>query len=1353
MALVHVYNGVGSDCNTYRFDGPLCNHIKDIDWAHTVILRGGEKIGADYYAKKDDVIFIRRIPSTATTAAIIIIAAAVVVGGIVTGVNLYNQHEQLQKLEEAQKAAKSASQTTTKLPFVRGANNQPATGQTFPYIIGETLFTPYRLCPAHYTIAGYRGDTQYYNVILECGFNSLLIKQLFLGNTIVKKWSDTEPQNGVYNFDAGTYYDERNKIEIRQSDEFSDEDFNKKIILTELTTEVPHDHASDNSTENATIEKEWQAGVVQECADNPMSVEMIILFSDGLCRYDDGWKSQSVTLQPQWCNNPSDTEPVWNNFDAGFLQYSKDGTYTTKSAVFYADVYTNQYGNPSAVANTAIKVLLSQYEKWVYRSGDTGYDLADVGGGTISNLNVSRSANHRVTGTFTYSWQEENESWQNSNTFSRNTRKQMRFSARQAFTAAQAYGKKISVRLRRTTPKCESNSKESVYLLAVQTTCYDPKKSNSSSLVAASCLESDKRKKCTRIGIRIAANENTKDMLQSFSIISAGVARTWNGTAWSTTKSATRNLAAWVLEILTSDAHPASKYNDNELDLATFGAWYEYCDKMGFYADGAITKSQTKKQTINTLLTNGNAALVTNEFTGLLEVAIDNGRDHADAVINPENIYSMSVSKEFNRKTDGKKVTYVNRDGNYDVDTVTFMRDGGDYDPQTDTLTETGLEYITSYAHAYKYAWRQMAEELSRPQTATVKVGRIGAYYPLFDCVDVQHRCLKIGISSAVINSLAWYGGILKTITIDGYVDFPTDKSCGVVINCASDTAHGVVCLKVTGTGKTNTLTVTSTLSSGADIVPTAGNELSFGCLDTDGNFSLITTRMIIVNAEPADDGYTLTLKDYNADLYTYGALPEYKTNITTVPNSTPNKAATPNYIDQADATEAADSAAQEAANLITHGVRFSSIHKIDVDPSATLENIIAKIDDDAKQTHANISMTAEEILLSVDDEAKELRAVLDIQAGAIQAIVTGGGTSGQMSLSLELPIIVNAATRAKLVKSSTETDTAAVYAKVENTEYYAIRGDASDAQLKKLWDAAVSAGLLSSQIVLNANQIQVDGQTVFSNSKVKESLLDLTNTTAAISDAQKTADDAASNLTNLKKAMGDLAYLNTVEKAKLGTTIIDGGYIKTTLLDVDAIAAKVASIDQIITSKLTINSAGEIVSSDFYNADGTESGNGYRLKNGNLVAHKGTFGGLLTQGCNFYIAAKIVIRYDGSGSWYLTSNNSKYSTFGRLNTGRFVIPIPSDDRAYGIPRVICHYCSDKYESDVGDPSETGIANNTYHPAHSNAIYQCLCRSGLNVFRYLPDGTYTEYLPLYFTDNQNDNFVDPVYALLTLIYI
>jgi hypothetical protein len=1268
MALVHVYNGVGSDCNTYRFDGPLCNHIKDIDWAHTVILRGGEKIGADYYAKKDDVIFIRRIPSSMTTAAIIIIASAIVVGGIVTGVNLYKQREQLQKLEEAQKAAKSASQTTTKLPFVRGANNQPATGQTFPYIIGETLFTPYRLCQAHYTVAGNRGDTQYYNVILECGFNSLLIKQLALGNTIVKKWSDTEPQNGVYNFDAGTYYDERNKIEIRQSDEFSDEDFNKKIILTELTTEVPHDHASDNSTENATIEKEWQAGVVQECADNPMSVEMIILFSDGLCRYDNGWKSQSVTLQPQWTNNPDDPEPTWNDFSTGFFQAA-----TVPHTARFRSAAMDISGEGIA------KAIADMRTQWVYKSGDTatlpatGIDSTKIE--AIQLVDV-------LTYEFTYTWYSD----LTSNTFCMNTRKQMRFSIKQAFTAAQAYGKKISVRLRRTTPKCESNSKESVYLLAVQTTCYDPKKSNSNSLTAASCLEPDKRKKCTRIGIRIAANENTKDMLESFSIISAGVARTWNGTAWSTTKSATRNLAAWVLEILTSDAHPASKYNDNELDLATFGAWYEYCDKMGFYADGAITKSQTKKQTINTLLTNGNAALVTNEFTGLLEVAIDNGRDHADAVINPENIYSMSVSKEFKRKTDGKKVTYVNRDGNYDVDTVTFMRDGGDYDPQTDTLTETGLEYITSYAHAYKYAWRQMAEELSRPQTATVKVGRIGAYYPLFDCVDVQHRCLKIGISSAVINSLAWYGGILKTITIDGYVDFPTDKSCGVVINCASDTAHGVVCLKVTGTGKTNTLTVTSTLSSSADIVPTAGNELSFGCLDTDGNFSLITTRMIIVNAEPADDGYTLTLKDYNADLYTYGALPEYKTNITTAPNSTPNKAATPNYIDQADATEVADSAAQEAANLITHGVRFSSIHKIDVDPSATLENIIAKIDDDAKQTHANISMTAEEILLSVDDEAKELRSVLDIQAGAIQALVEGGGATGQMSLSLELPVLIDTKTRAKMVKASTEADTAAVYATLYGTNYYAIRGDATDTQLKTLWNAAVSAGLIASQIELQADQILIDSKNIFVNGKLQADYIDV--------DTLKTK----------------LAIIDTVEAAQI--------QIKNRLYATNGAGTQTAEITS--EGKLTAKEA-------YFN---NCSMNNCSMENCNLG------GFLYANNTPFAPIAMLDLGYNNSA--IQLSNNKNISSVSRGGTGTYTVtfstPIKLKTHTYG---------SNKYI----DLFVVGNAADTFDNGFSNPIIPTCnwLRQYVDGRLTVDSNGYATvtYFVLYFADNSSDQLKDP----------
>ena len=124
---------------------------------------------------------------------------------------------------------------------------------------------------------------------------------------------------------------------------------------------------------------------------------------------------------------------------------------------------------------------------------------------------------------------------------------------------------------------------------------------------------------------------------------------------------------------------------------------------MGFYADGVITRGEKKKNTIDTLCQNGNAALIYNEFTGKIEAAIDNGRPYSVALLNSENIISIQTSKDFKRKTDGKKVTYINRDAGYDADSVVFMRSGKEYNPETDTITTTALKYITDYKMAYKY--------------------------------------------------------------------------------------------------------------------------------------------------------------------------------------------------------------------------------------------------------------------------------------------------------------------------------------------------------------------------------------------------------------------------------------------------------------------------------------------------------------------------------------------------------------------------------------------------------------------------------------------------------------------------
>lgn len=799
MASVYRYDGAGGDCTFISISG----RIKDCivaDWNQYILLKAGERITPDYMPEQDDIIYMRRIPKG--TAVAITLGVFALVGAVGAGVYSYVQQKKIneyqEKLAENQKKM-SAGSVVQKLPYVRGASNSPATGHSFPYILGETLFTPYKLCPDHIRLSGTDGADLYWYMVLECGFAPLCFRKLMLGTNTIISFSGNTPQNGRFSFEQGAYYDAGNFAEIRQTGDFNEAEFNRKVIYTNYMEEIPHRHLPDDATQEEAqeIEDEWRHGLVKQLPDHVMAVEVIVLF-DGLRKFDEdngAWISASATLQVQWTNVDSPEESDWHNFDLAF------------------------------------------------------------------NQNGTRS-----------------------NTFTRNVRKQLRFTTGQDFTVAQSMGKNMSIRIRRTTPKSSGTAKDSVYLMAVQSTIYDAKKSTSEGFVPAMPLEPEQRDKCTRIGIRIKSTPATDGYLDSFSVIQSGCARTWNGSAWSNTKVPERNLAAWVLEILTSAIHEPSKFLDTELDLESFGEWYEYCSTNGIYADGAVTDATAKKGLLEKLLSNGNAALIMNETSGLMEVAVDSGRDYPVALLTPDNILSMTAVKTVRRIADGIKVTYVNRDAGYDADSVTFMRDGGEYDPASDTLTTTALSYITDFTQAFRRAWRTMAEEIARPMSATVKVGQAGGFYRMFDCISLQHDALSIGLGHGIIKALAWQNGSLTHIELAGFVDFPSSGRCGIIINCTNK--PGVISLEVEGEGRTSILAVVTEFSDNASKIPSPGDTLSFGLLDGNGGFSTITTKMLITGSSPDDDGYTLQLTEYNEDVYSYGNLPEYHSNITARPES-----------------------------------------------------------------------------------------------------------------------------------------------------------------------------------------------------------------------------------------------------------------------------------------------------------------------------------------------------------------------------------------------------------------------------------------------------------------------------------
>lgn len=890
-------------CNLFTEGKPICEYLKkeNINYEHCIILCGGKKIDENYIAKENDIIFVRELPSAATTVAIIITSVVAVAAGVAAGVSLYKAK---QAQAEAEKAMKNASQNAKStnieaLPFLKGATNQSATGRSMPYVIGRHYFTPYRLQPKYYEVLDSEGKTEFCNIVLEAGFNNLVIESISLGNNKIATFGTYEqikkiaPQNLITQFDHGTYFNDDNIIEIQQSEDFTTSQFNKKIVSNFINQEIKNDYG----TPSADIEP-----VVTQLESNAKSCDICIMF-DGLRKYvNNVWGNQSVTIAAYWSNldSPETTDLTqWNEFPA-FEQMHWDGTYNyIKSNYYrwYGNGSESQYprknnSDPDQMLKNAI--ISEGLYKWIFISGDDESYLNNVVPDASNIYDLTYNL-HKTDIYFGFSnvhfkyaiKKEKNYTIKfNSNTFTYNSNRQLRFVAHKDFLPSESYGKNISIMLKRTTPKAQANSNESCYLYYVNTEVYDPQKSSSTELVTCKPIEDDARAKCCRIGIRMKADDNNESLSDSVNIVACGVARTWDSTTetWTEEKTPTRNGAAWILEVLTSHVHAWSKFNDNEIVLDSLGQLYETCETKGYYVDGVITEDRTKQSVLDELCAACHCSLIWNA-DGKLEVVEDKAENNAIALLNTQDISDFTVSKAFERKIDGYKVTFTNSES-WSKETFYCMKDGTSDHDANDVITEIAPNFITTYSHAWDIARRSLAESYLQPKTLTVNVGKEGAYYPIHSCVLVQLPHLKIGITSSVIKALIYEDGAIIGIKIADKVTLEDDKSYGVIIQQINDYGKHILQSVVTGEGTTDTLYLDGSVWNH---IPTADNIISFGELTDDNDFDYVTEKFKICGVESADNGYKLTLKEYNASIYDdSGAIPDY---VSPIPQSAINSA------------------------------------------------------------------------------------------------------------------------------------------------------------------------------------------------------------------------------------------------------------------------------------------------------------------------------------------------------------------------------------------------------------------------------------------------------------------------------
>ncbi|WP_071146157.1 hypothetical protein [Bacteroides ihuae] len=188
------------------------------------------------------------------------------------------------------------------------------------------------------------------------------------------------------------------------------------------------------------------------------------------------------------------------------------------------------------------------------------------------------------------------------------------------------------------------------------------------------------------------------------------------------------------------------------------------------------------------------------------------------------------------------------------------------------------------------------------------------------------------------------------------------------------------------------------------------------------------------------------------------------------------------------------------------------------------------------------------------------------------------------------------------------------------------------------------SAGAIKIQAV----NIDLAGKVTFSsldsstqstiNGKATTGYVDSAKSSAistAASDATTKANTALTNAKaysdTLKNSLGGLAYLSAVSLAKLDSTIVEGGYIKTSLIDANAIittsllATKIAATD-ITTGRLTVTDGAKI---------------------GPFIVSSGRASLTATSGSDSMLLSSNLIRFIGSNSNVFIGGDTFPSTMG----------------------------------------------------------------------------------------------------------
>ena len=878
----------------------------------------------DYCLKDTDSVIIRAIPGMTgiMIASAIVAGVAAVIGGV-TAYKAKKQAEEAQdELEKIQNSLKTDSSSITN-PMMSGAQNTVATGKTQPFVMGRRLFTPYLMTSEWDTMRGcyyIPAVTETLDISVSVSVNSYFSSKK---SALFEDWDFVV----TFNADWSGYFDVMFATTNGSNSRVFLTGAHKKGETVNLTYSAKINSVYGSNilngrfflyaNETTIYEKNYTGGkqtlsfncdvsysLTQSAAkyekDNQQyvyrvlqqgfikqAIEEIKADDETLIRFEEPVTELNKTIGSDiFSGSQIEVRQGGNSFETDEFTYKMDvqsvnDTLNLADSDDYEDLI---YTLPTNAKSIYIPL---EFGSGLYTTTDSG-KKADRTIKTLVQYSTDGGENYSDLGT----------QFGQNGTITEKKRADLFFILNHDFTDAEVISavqnnQPIKIKISCLTNESEGSAVDNMTVTKIRSRLCNSIKARAGTVEYEKLLSSRVDNVSVKIGLKLLTNESNKDKAQKIQVVSWGMARTWDCSTrtWSTEKTKTRNPAAWLLEVLTSDTHPASKVKDEEIDLESFGDFYEYCDTNALHVDYVITTGDTKENILKKILEAGNAALYRSIY-GLMAVAIDDVKENAVAILNQQNIISFTAEKDLTRAMDGYRITFPVAD-TWKEDTKVFLRDGSDYDALEDT-TNLNIEELTidtftanaddgDFSQVYKYARRKLNAEILRTHKYSVEIGKEGYYFPLYSRVKIQHPALYTGLGSASIKNLIVEDGKITGLKLFGSATYTKDARYGAIIQCVCADYSRLLNVEYTADaeGENDTIKFVTPIETTAQTVPAVDNILSFGTLGDDGSFKTITNEMTITEITPTTTGYRLGGVDYSDALFDYGTIPEYESNIT----------------------------------------------------------------------------------------------------------------------------------------------------------------------------------------------------------------------------------------------------------------------------------------------------------------------------------------------------------------------------------------------------------------------------------------------------------------------------------------